>query len=144
MQETYDLQRFVEAQASSYATALDELKQGKKQSHWVWYVLPQLRGFGLSANAQFYGIAGAKEAAAYLEHRLLGQRLHECLAAICSHKGKSAQAILGPVDALKFRSCLTLFEAVSQEPQAFTAALQQFFGGVRCEQTLHLLARQAA
>jgi uncharacterized protein (DUF1810 family) len=140
MSDSFNLQRFVDAQSSVYETALAELKLGRKQSHWIWFVLPQLQGLGNSHHAQFYGVSGKAEAAAYLAHPLLGPRLIECVRAINQHTSQSAESMLGPVDALKFRSCLTLFEAVSPETPEFSAALQQFYGGTRCLKTLALLA----
>src|SRR3954454_3991697 len=108
-----DLDRFVAAQAPVYATVLAELRAGRKQSHWMWFVFPQLAGLGRSATALFYGIASADEARAYLAHPLLGARLRECLAALSAHEGGSAEAIFGVVDAMKLRSSITLFEAVA-------------------------------
>ncbi|MBN8493857.1 MAG: DUF1810 domain-containing protein [Burkholderiales bacterium] len=133
------LDRFLAAQAADYALALAELRRGRKQSHWVWYVLPQLRGLGLSAMAQQYGLAGLQEARDYALHPVLGARLRECVAAITAHRGVSAAQILGDIDAMKFRSCLTLFmHAAPQEP-LFAQALQQFFGGEPDARTLALL-----
>lgn len=140
MSDSLNLQRFVDAQSGVYETALAELKQGRKQTHWIWFVLPQLRGLGNSHHAQFYGVGGKAEAATYLAHPLLGPRLIECVRAINQHTAQSAESILGPVDAVKFRSCLTLFEAVSPETPEFFAALQQFYGGSCCPKTLALLA----
>lgn len=134
-----DLQRFIEAQARDYPTALAELRAGLKQSHWIWYVFPQLRGLGMSRMSQFYGIADLNEAAAYLAHPLLAARLHECIAALCGHRHQSAVSILGEIDALKLRSCLTLFELVPTASPVFRAAAEQFFGASRCEKTRRLL-----
>ncbi len=139
MQSSFELDRFVEAQCGLYVPALAELHAGRKRSHWMWYVFPQLRGLGKSHNALRYGISGRAEAEAYLQHPVLGARLRECVAAIAVHSTRSAVEILGTVDALKFRSCLTLFEAVAPAPSDFGAALQQFYGGQRCERTLALL-----
>ncbi|MDP2407762.1 MAG: DUF1810 domain-containing protein [Hydrogenophaga sp.] len=140
MPDPFNLQRFVDAQSGVFETALAELRQGRKKSHWIWFVLPQLRGLGTSHHAQFYGIGGAAEAVAYLAHPLLETRLIECVRAISQPTSQSAESILGPIDALKFRSCLTLFEAVSPETTEFSAALQRFYGGARCPKTLALLA----
>jgi uncharacterized protein (DUF1810 family) len=127
--DPFDLQRFVDAQAGDYATALSELQRGRKRSHWIWYVLPQLRGLGLSAHSQRYGIASLAEARAYLAHPILGARLNECVAAIARHKGTDIAAILGSLDAMKYQSCLTLFNAAAGENSPFVQALQDFFGG---------------
>ena len=136
------LARFLDAQASVYAEALAELRAGKKQTHWMWFVLPQLRGLGHSAMATRYGIENAAEAAAYLAHPVLGARLRECVAAVRTHKEKTAREILGSPDDLKFRSCLTLFHAVSAaDDRLWQDALDQFYAGQHDEATLRLLKR---
>jgi uncharacterized protein (DUF1810 family) len=137
--DEFGLARFVEAQAPVYAAALAELKRGRKESHWMWFVFPQLAGLGRSAMAQYYAIGSLAEARAYLGHPLLGPRLIECTEAIIAHRDLTAEAIFGPVDAMKLRSSLTLFEAAGA-PEPFGAALHLFFGGVRDAATLGLLA----
>jgi uncharacterized protein (DUF1810 family) len=133
------LDRFVAAQAAAYAQALAELRAGRKRSHWMWFVFPQLAGLGRSETARFYAIASLAEARAWLAHDLLGPRLIECTRAVLAHRDSSAEAIFGPVDAMKFRSSMTLFEAAgAREP--FGEALHLFFGGVRDPVTLGLLA----
>lgn len=127
--DEFNLDRFVQAQEQAYASALAELRAGRKRSHWIWYVFPQLRGLGVSAMAQTYGISGLAEARAYLAHPVLGPRLIECVEAMLVHAGTAAQTILGEVDALKFRSCLTLFAVADRLEPAFGQALQSFFGG---------------
>lgn len=134
------LQRFVQAQERDYAQALAELRAGRKTSHWIWYVLPQLRGLGHSPLAQHYGLAGREEAAAYAAHPLLGLRLVDCVQAMLGHTGLSARQILGEVDALKFRSCLTLFAEVAPGEPCYRAALERFYGGERDAATLGLLS----
>ena len=134
------LDRFVSAQAPVYEQALAELRFGRKESHWMWFVFPQLAGLGRSPTAQFYAIEGRNEAAAYLDHPLLGARLLECTAAAVAHSEQSAQRIFGAVDAMKFRSSMTLFEAAANEPRPFAAALDLFYGGERDRETLRLLA----
>lgn len=129
------LERFVRAQEGSYAQALAELRAGRKTGHWIWFVLPQLRGLGRSPMAHEYGIADRAEAEAYLAHPLLGARLRECVHALLAHAGRPAASILGDVDAMKFRSCLTLFDAVSTDP-LFSRALDAFYGGERDAATL--------
>lgn len=136
-----DLQRFVSAQARDYAQALAELKAGRKQTHWMWYVFPQLRGLGRSAMAQEYGLKGREEAAAYLAHPVLGPRLLACVHAVLGHQGRSAEDILGNIDALKFRSCLTLFTEVAPEEPVFKTALAAFYRGEPDAETLRLLAQ---
>ena len=135
------LDRFVEAQRASYAAALAELRAGSKRSHWMWFVFPQIAGLGRSETARFYAIIGAGEARAYLAHPLLGPRLTECTRAVLDHAGERPETIFGRVDAMKFRSSMTLFEAVADEPAPFAQALEQFYAGERDAATLSLLQR---
>ena len=134
-----DLERFVTAQAHLYQHALDELRRGRKSSHWIWFIFPQIAGLGRSDMATFYAIADAAEARAYLAHPLLGPRLAECTEAMLGHAGtKSAVAILGDIDAVKLRSSMTLFDAV--EPEArWAACLDAFYDGKRDTETLKRL-----
>ena len=125
---TYDLQRFVDAQAATYDTALRELRAGEKRSHWMWFVFPQVAGLGRSATAQHYAIGGAEEARAYLAHPVLGPRLTECAAVLTGLDTTDAVAVFGSVDAQKLRSSMTLFAAVSDDP-VFAAVLDRFFDG---------------
>ena len=136
----FDLDRFVLAQADTYATALAELRAGRKRSHWMWFVFPQLKGLGSSVMAQRYGLAGLAEARAYLTHPLLGPRLLECVQALLAHAGPSAEQMLGGIDALKLRSCLTLFARATPDVAPFGAALQRFFNGEPDPLTERLLA----
>ena len=132
------LDRFVEAQAPVYATALGEIRRGAKRSHWMWFIFPQLAGFGRSSTAQFFGVRGLEEAAAYLAHPVLGARYVECVEALQDLATSDPVAVLGEIDAMKLRSSLTLFEAV--RPSAlFAAALERWFAGTRDEATLRLL-----
>ncbi len=133
------LDRFVEAQARDYAQALAELRAGRKRTHWIWYVLPQLRPLGLSAMAREYGIAGRQEAAGYFAHPVLGPRLVACVHAILGHPERTAVEMLGETDALKLRSCLTLFAEVAPHEPAFAQALATFYDGRPDEETLRLL-----
>ena len=134
------LERFVAAQDQVYPRALAELRGGEKRSHWMWFVFPQIAGLGHSAMAQRYAIADLDEAKAYLVHPLLGPRLAECTDAVLGWAGlKEAEEILGPIDALKFRSALTLFEAAGGGAR-FAKALELFFGGERDRMTLARLA----
>ncbi|HEY2560785.1 MAG TPA: DUF1810 domain-containing protein [Caldimonas sp.] len=140
--DPHDLERFVAAQAPVWAQVRAELAAGLKRSHWMWFVFPQLRGLGRSAMAARYGIGSRAEAAAYLDHPLLGARLIECTGLMLgADKGSSALAILGAPDDLKFRSSMTLFAAVAQVPTLYQAALARFFGGVGDPATLDLLDR---
>lgn len=137
----FDLGRFVAAQKDAWPRALAELKAGRKQSHWMWFVFPQLAGLGSSPMAIRYAIGSVDEARAYLADPVLGARLVEGVGAMLTHAGKSAEAILGGIDALKFRSCLTLFEAAADDCFPFTAALTVFYDGERDARTLELLGR---
>lgn len=139
-EDPFDLDRFVNAQSTRYSSALAELRAGKKQTHWMWYVLPQLRGLGSSARAVFYGIGSAQEAKAYLAHAVLGPRLRECVAAMNALDGLSAVQVLGQIDAAKFRSCLTLFRFVDPAELVFCEALDKFFGGLPDEASLDMLS----
>lgn len=137
----FDLSRFVDAQQAVYGMVLSELHRGRKQSHWMWFVFPQIAGLGTSPTARRYAIAAADEARAYLAHPLLGARLRECTMAILAHRERGAEAIFGAVDAMKLRSSMTLFEAVADDPAPFAAALGAFHGGERDSATLRLLGR---
>lgn len=138
--DPYDLQRFLAAQQDTYATALSELRRGRKTSHWMWFIFPQVRGLGRSSIAQHYALASLDEARAYLAHAILGQRLRDSVGAMQDlPHGQSAAAVLGDVDAIKFRSSLTLFEAAGGGP-LFGAALDRWFDGARDETTLTILA----
>jgi uncharacterized protein (DUF1810 family) len=133
------LQRFLDAQAPLYEDACAELKAGCKQSHWMWFIFPQLRGLGLSATAQHYGIASRQEAQAYLQHPVLGERLKHGMRLLLAHQGLSAQGIFGATDALKFRSCATLFAEVAGQEPVFQQVLDKYDDGVRDSRTLELL-----
>jgi uncharacterized protein (DUF1810 family) len=128
MDDPFDLQRFVAAQAPVYAQVAAELAAGRKRSHWMWFVFPQLKGLGRSAMAQHYGIASPAEARAYWAHPLLGPRLAQCIGLVLAIDGRSVHEIFGSPDDLKFRSCMTLFAQATGEP-LFTRALEKYFGG---------------
>ncbi|MEP9366834.1 DUF1810 domain-containing protein [Xanthobacter sp. VNH20] len=144
-QDRISLARFVEAQDGVIEQALAELRAGRKRSHWMWFVFPQMRGLGHSPTADFYGISSLAEARAYLAHPVLGARLIACTQAVEAQDGRSISAIFGTPDDLKFRSCMTLFAKVAGtgEPPAgdsvFHAALQRHFGGLPDPATLALL-----
>jgi uncharacterized protein (DUF1810 family) len=135
-----NLERFVEAQAPVYDRALKELQAGRKQSHWMWFVFPQIAGLGHSAMAQTYAIQSLEEARAYLAHPVLGARLRECSQAVMDVRGKSAHEIFGSPDDLKFRSCLTLFTKAARGDDLFHVVLDKFFGGEADQRTLKILA----
>jgi uncharacterized protein (DUF1810 family) len=140
--DPYDLARFVDAQAANYSRALAELRAGEKRSHWMWYVFPQIDGLGHSPMSRRYSIKSGAEARAYLEHPVLGLRLRESFAAVNAIAGRSAHEIFGSPDDLKFRSCATLFDSVS-EKDVFEQALEKYFAGERDEETLRLLRTSA-
>ncbi len=138
MDDPHQLSRFVDAQSDSYATALAELRRGRKASHWMWWIFPQLAGLGRSPTARHYAIASVGEARAYLRHPLLGERLNEAVAAAIAAPG-SADHIFGSIDAVKLRSCLTLFAAIADDVTPYRAGLDRFFGGEPDPATLELL-----
>lgn len=141
--DPFNLHRFVKAQSQGYGQALSELRAGQKQGHWIWYILPQMRGLGTSSMSNSYGIGSLAEAKAYLAHPVLGPRLSECVTAIALHRGLGAERIFGSLDAMKFRSCLTLFAAAAEADSIFSRALSEFFGGQQDPRTLELLAQAA-
>lgn len=140
----YDLRRFIKAQSlpySGYSTALEEIKAGRKRSHWIWYIFPQLKGLGHSYNAEYYGIAEREEAEAYLADATLGLRLWEISLALLAVNGKSASEILGDIDAMKVKSSMTLFDAISPG-DVFAAVIDKYFDGKRDGLTLKMLDRK--
>lgn len=139
MHADFDLQRFVEAQNPVYDQVMQELQTGRKRSHWMWYVFPQVDGLGHSAMAERYALAGIDEARAYLAHPLLGPRLQACVTALLQHHDKSAREMLGSPDYLKLRSCLTLFAQAAPGNPLFQLALVQFYDGEPDALTLAML-----
>lgn len=140
MIRTHDLQRFVDAQDPVYRQACAELAAGEKTSHWMWFVFPQLKGLGRSAMAEHFGIESADEAIAYLRHPVLGPRLKECTRIVLEVEGRTAAQIFGAPDDMKFRSSMTLFAAVADEP-LFTRAIEKYFDGVD-QRTIAMLQRR--
>ena len=138
MTDPFDLERFVDAQAPVYASVVAELRRGRKQSHWMWFIFPQFAGLGFSAMAQRFAIRSREEAVAYLGHGVLGPRLRECTALVNAVEGRTIHDILGSPDDLKFHSSMTLFAAVSSEPE-FAAAVAKYYGGTPDRKTLELL-----
>ena len=134
----FNSDRFLSAQKSYYDIALQEIIFGRKRSHWIWFIFPQLAVLGRSANAKYYGISGLNEAKAYLSHPVLGARLREITAALLMHRGEDAVSILGGIDALKVRSCMTLFDAVSPN-DIFRHVLDAFYNGEPDKYTLHYM-----
>ena len=133
--ENTGLQRFIEAQNDSYDQALKEIRNGRKLTHWIWYIFPQIKGLGFSYNSEYYGITSLQEARDYLENELLRKRLFEITESLLMHKGKDIESIMGDIDALKLKSSMTLFDAV-QPGSIFGEVLDEFYGGERCRRTL--------
>lgn len=136
MNDPCDLQRFVAAQAPVYPGVVSELAAGRKQSHWMWFIFPQIAGLGHSAMAQTYAVGSRGEAVAYLDHPLLGPRLRECTRLVNAVQGRSAHAILGFPDDMKFRSSMTLFAKVTRDNADFVAAIARYFDGAFDEATI--------
>ena len=134
-----NLERFLEAQRGTYEQALAEIRSGRKQSHWMWFIFPQYDGLGASAMAKRYAIKSVAEAEAYLSHPVLGARLLECAEAALALPGRSASEVFGYPDDLKLRSCATLFAAVSPAGSVFEKLLEKYFAGGRDEGTIRLL-----
>lgn len=128
MNTTFNLQRFLDAQSRDYAQSLREIKDGLKQSHWIWYIFPQPKGFGHSYNSEHYGLDGMEEARAYYGHPVLRERLIEITQALLEHKDKPVVAILSPIDARKVKSCMTLFWLLSGNT-LFKSVLNAFYEG---------------
>jgi uncharacterized protein (DUF1810 family) len=141
MNDPYDLQRFVDAQEMVYANVVAELKRGKKRSHWMWFIFPQIAGLGLSPMAERFAITSPEEAIAYLAHEVLGPRLREGTRLVLDVKNKTAHEIFGSPDDLKFRSSMTLFGAVSDDP-VFGEAIARYYAGDKDKATLGILMRR--
>lgn len=139
MDDPFDLARFVDAQESVYAQVLNELKAGRKRSHWMWFIFPQIAGLGASPMARKFAISGREEAEAYLAHPVLGPRLRECTKLLIATPDKPIESILGYPDDLKFRSSMTLFAKAAADNADFMAALDKFYGGAFDPATLEQL-----
>ena len=137
--DPFGLNRFTKAQERIYGNVLSELKSGKKTTHWMWFIFPQLEGLGRSETARFYAIKSLKEAQEYLNHPVLGSRLRECSALVLGIEDRSVEDIFGFPDHLKFRSSMTLFSCVTNTDPVFEAVLARFFQGKRDTRTLELL-----
>lgn len=141
--ESYDIQRFIKAQEQpydGYQQALSEIQQGRKTSHWIWYIFPQIKGLGHSYMSNYYGISCLEEAQEYMADEVLSARLREITNALLSHKDKTSKEILGDVDSWKVRSCMTLFDTVCPD-DIFREVLNQFYDGKSCRRTLGKLNR---
>jgi len=139
MSDPYDLRRFVVAQDDVYESAVSELRAGRKTSHWMWFVFPQIAGLGRSATAQKYAISSLAEAESYLAHPLLGPRLRDCARILAQLSGRTAQEVLGAVDAQKLQSSMTLFARAAAEQSVFHEVLAQYFDGAEDRATLQRL-----
>ena len=135
------LERFIKAQNNTYSTAINEIKNGRKRTHWMWFMFPQLKELGMSSISRYYGICGIDEAKAYLEHPVLSERLYELCGVLLSHKNKSAYEIFGDIDALKLKSSMTLFALVSNDNSIFHQVLDFYYNGERDELTLKLTGK---
>jgi uncharacterized protein (DUF1810 family) len=135
----YDLDRFVVAQGGAYEGALSELRQGRKTGHWIWFVFPQIDGLGRSEISRYYAIASLDEARAYLAHPVLGARLRECAGIVLATEGRTAWDIFGSTDAMKVRSCMTLFHRAVPDEPVFAQVLDRYYDGVADEATDNLL-----
>ena len=129
MMDPYNLQRFVEAQEPIYQQVCSELRAGKKAGHWIWFIFPQIAGLGYSQMSKHFAISSLDEARAYLEHPVLGARVRHCTAIVNQVQGKTAEQIFGQIDALKFRSSMTLFSKAATESEPFQTALNKYFAG---------------
>jgi len=141
--DPYNLDRFVSAQQDDFERALAEIKNGKKRTHWMWYIFPQLDGLAFSATSKYYSIKSIEEAKSYIDHPVLGPRLLECTEAAVQVEGRTARDIFGSPDDLKLRSCATLFACVAPRGSAFDRLLAKYYGGERDQKTLRLLGRDA-
>ena len=138
--DSFNLERFVTAQAPLFKTVLAELQAGRKRTHWIWFIFPQLADLGQSSTARFYGIGSLEEARAYLAHPVLGPRLDQCTRIVLESESPSVHAIFGSPDDLKFRSCMTLFSQAADDPDdVFCCALERWCDGQPDEQTLALI-----
>lgn len=139
MKDPYNLRRFIDAQDEVFEEVCAELRNGRKTSHWMWFIFPQIKGLGRSATAELFAIGSREEAAAYASHPILGTRLLTCTRLVNSIEGRSIRQILGDPDDLKFRSCMTLFAHVCKENQPFRDAIDRYFGGEFDSRTLERL-----
>ena len=139
--DPHDLERFVEAQAPDYQEVVRELKAGRKRTHWMWFIFPQIDGLGHSFTAKRYAIKSMDEARAYLNHPILGKRLLECARLVSAIDGRSVSDIFGFPDDVKFRSSMTLFAQAAREKEVFEGLISKFFAGQHDERTLEILKR---
>lgn len=141
MNDPYRLSRFVEAQEPVYETVLRELEHGRKESHWMWFIFPQIAGLGHSPTAQRFAVSSLDEARAYLAHPLLGSRLIQCTRTVNAVRGRTAHQIFGSPDDMKLRSSMTLFRKAASDPEPFTTAIDRYFDGEADQRTLDIVAQ---
>jgi uncharacterized protein (DUF1810 family) len=139
MSDPHNLQRFIDAQETDYQAALAEITAGQKRSHWMWYVFPQYDGLGFSSTSKLYAIKSLAETKAYLEHPVLGSRLHECVNALLTVTGRSVHQIFGSPDDMKLKSSMTLFAHISPGSSRFEQVLDRYFDGNRDQKTIELI-----
>jgi len=142
MEDYFELDRFVNAQSNYYEKALEEIKNGRKQSHWMWYIFPQYKELGRSVTSIKYAIKSKEEAISYLNHPILGKRLEEVTRAFLSLENKTAYEVLGGPDDLKIKSSMTLFDIVQNETDLFASVLAKYFDGKKCKRTVELLEKE--
>jgi uncharacterized protein (DUF1810 family) len=141
--DPFDLERFVDAQRHVYDQAIEELRAGRKRSHWMWFIFPQYEGLGSSETSRYFALKSLDEARAYLAHEILGRRLRECADAVLAVEGKSAHQIFGSPDDMKLRSSATLFAQIEPAASVFEELLDRYFDGLADPQTLRLIAAEA-
>lgn len=139
MEKQYDLDRFLEAQRETYANALEEIRKGRKETHWMWFIFPQMRGLGFTDYNIFYGIENLEEASLYLDHPILGKRLVEITRTMLKIENKTALEILGRPDERKLKSCMTLFSVLPDAPDCFREVLEKYYNVEQDENTLRIL-----
>lgn len=142
MTAKYNLKRFLDAQESKFQSALNEVKNGRKQSHWMWFIFPQIQGLGFSETSKFYAIKDIEEARLYLEHFVLGSRLIEISKALLAVEGRTANQIFGSPDDLKLKSCMTLFSSIQNTNPIFETVLKKYFNGTKDQKTIQIIQSQ--
>jgi uncharacterized protein (DUF1810 family) len=143
MKTEHNLNRFIEAQNRDYPQALAEMRNGRKRSHWIWYIFPQIHGLGFSSTSEYYAIRSLDEAKDYLQHPVLGSRLIEITKAVLAHNGKTANQIMGSPDDLKLKSCMTLFNLLENTDPVFQEVLDNYFDGMQDQKTIAIVKSES-
>jgi uncharacterized protein (DUF1810 family) len=143
MKTEHNLNRFIEAQNRDYPQALAEMRNGRKRSHWIWYIFPQIHGLGFSSTSEYYAIRSLDEAKDYLQHPVLGSRLIEITKAVLAHNGKTANQIMGSPDDLKLKSCMTLFNLLENTNPVFQEVLDNYFNGMQDQKTIAIVKSES-